>query len=90
MQRLGYLPTAAQKVEADLTHHLGEVPDLATLQAEVRRLRQICPSDGEGASDVVGELSLLDRQITQADLASRVEVIPSTLNDKGVTNDASE
>ncbi|MCP4594581.1 MAG: hypothetical protein GY842_27945 [bacterium] len=90
MQRLGYLPTAAQKVEADLTHHLGEVPDLAMLQGEVRRLRQICPVDGENAPDTIRQLSLLEQQITQADLASRVEVISSTLNDRGVTHHESE
>ncbi len=26
LQRVGYLPTAAQKIEAELTHHAGEIP----------------------------------------------------------------
>ena len=90
MQRLGYLPTAAQKVEADLTHHVGEVPDFATLQAEVQRLRQICPVDDEDAPDTLRRLGLLEQQITQADLASRVDAISSTLDNRGVANDESE
>ena len=90
MQRLGYLPTAAQKVEADLTHHVGEVPDFATMQAEVRRLRQIYPVDGENAPDTIRQLGLLEQQITRADLASRVDAISSTLDNTGVANDENE
>jgi hypothetical protein len=90
MQRLGYLPTAAQKVEADLTHHVGEVPDFATMQVEVRRLRQICHQTGEDAPEATQQLRLLEHQITRADMASRVDAISATMGDQGVSNDESE
>lgn len=90
MQRLGYLPTAAQKVEADLTHHLGEVPDLATTQAETRRLQKICNEAGEDGTAAAQQLGLLGQQITQAKLASQVDAISSTMHDKEVANDESE
>lgn len=38
LQSLGYLPTATQRVQADLTHHLGDIQDLETLEVEVERL----------------------------------------------------
>lgn len=40
-QQLGYLPTATQKVEADLTHHLGPPASLDDLQQELERVREI-------------------------------------------------
>ena len=90
MQRLGYLPTAAHKVEADLTHHVGEVPDFATMQTEVRRLQRIRHQTGDDAPEVTEQLGLLGRQITRADLASRVKFVSSTISDNGVSNDENE
>lgn len=83
LQRLGYLPTAAQKVEADLTHHMGQLPDLGALQTEVQRVRQIC-LDAEGT--VPPDVARLERQIIQADLASQVDELTSNVereDDKG-------
>ena len=90
MQRLGYLPTAAQKVEADLTHHVGEVPDFVTMQAEVRRLKQICQQRSEDAPEAAQHLLLLEQQIVQAELASRVDDLSFTIGDEGVGNHESE
>ncbi len=48
LQRLGYLPTVAHQLQADLTHHLGGPLDAESIQAELRRLegiQQSCPSD---------------------------------------------
>jgi hypothetical protein len=84
MQRLGYLPTAAQKVEADLVHHVGEVPDFAQLLAETTRLKQIhkhsLPASQEGQSgslDVVNRLAKLEVEITRASLASEIDDLTS-------------
>ena len=35
LQRLGYLPTATSKLQADFTHNIGQIPDFADMQAEV-------------------------------------------------------
>ncbi len=87
MQRLGYLPTAAQKVEADLTHHVGEVPDFDVMHAEVRRVRQICQNSG---GEVPADVALLERQIVQADLATRVEDLAGQHDQAGEMGDDSE
>ena len=49
LQGLGYLPTATTKVEADLTHHLGELPDFGAMRAEVRRLKEISQQANESS-----------------------------------------
>jgi DNA-binding CsgD family transcriptional regulator len=41
LQSMGYLPTAAKKLEADLTHHTGDTLSLDEIESEVRRLRDI-------------------------------------------------
>jgi hypothetical protein len=85
MQGLGYLPTAAQKVEADLVHHVGEVPNYGELLAEAQRLKQIhqhaLPVSEEGQSgstEIVERLAKLESEITRASLASEIEDLSST------------
>ncbi len=81
MQGLGYLPTASRKLEADLTHHLGELPDFGALQAEVRRLKEISQQGSEGNSGHVQELLLLEGQVTRAELATRVDAVKRQITD---------
>jgi len=50
LQKLGYLPTATQMVEADLTHHVGELPSLTNLKAEIKRLRLVEGGDSSGSA----------------------------------------
>ncbi|MHC4094286.1 MAG: hypothetical protein ACYSVY_29110, partial [Planctomycetota bacterium] len=76
--------------EADLTHHVGEVPDFATIRAEVQRLREIGHQTGEQVPETARQLGELEHQIVQADLASRVDLISATMKDQGVANDESE
>jgi transposase-like protein len=40
LQSLGMLPTSSQKVEAELTHHLGDQPSLEEIQSEAQRMQQ--------------------------------------------------
>lgn len=60
LQGVGYIPTATQRVEADLLHRTAEVPDLDSLSVEVARLREVSiDSDGnvpEEVQQLVGEL----------------------------------
>jgi hypothetical protein len=79
MQRLGYLPTAAQKVEADLTHHAGVVPDFATIRAELGRLMEIGQSGADRDPGMAQQLKLLERKAAEADLATRVDEIKGQL-----------
>lgn len=91
LQRLGYLPTAAQKLEADLTHHIGEAPDFEELQAETRRLIHITQlalpgaQEGETADpEVAKRLTKLEEEITRANLASEIEELSSTIDPEGI------
>lgn len=72
LQRLGYLPTATHKLEADLTHHtphIGELPSLGELQAEIERLKLV------GGP---GELVEVEQTVTRATLASHVQDLALT------------
>ncbi len=79
LQRLGFLPTAANKLEADLTHHVGEVLDFAAQREEVRRLRQIAAESSAGDSRAVQELAGLERDIVEADMATRVGALTASV-----------
>ena len=83
LQRLGYLPTAAQRVEADLTHHVGDVPDFTAMRVEVRRLRGVFEQTGDGGTRTAEELVQLDQQIVQAELATKVDQIASKIEEGG-------
>lgn len=41
LQSLGFLPSAAQRIQADLTHNVGDLPSLGDLRAELERLERI-------------------------------------------------
>ena len=41
LQSMGYLPTAAQRIQGDLTHNLGDLSSMAELRNEVLRLEKI-------------------------------------------------
>lgn len=41
LQSMGFLPTAAQRIQSDLTHNLGDLSSMADLQKEMQRLVKI-------------------------------------------------
>lgn len=88
LQRLGYLPTAAHEIRADLTHHVGDIPDLPETQAEIERLMLISVETGNG--QVPPELVELKRKAEAAGLAIDVEAVSLTLSDKEVNHETSE
>jgi transposase len=71
LQRLGYLPTATQKVEADLTHRVAELPSVEDLRAELNRLGQLPGADRRGLDEAA-------QLVGRAELASRVRDIVAT------------
>lgn len=67
LQSLGYLPTAAQQLQADLTHHLGAPQDAAALQAEIDRIQTLyieCRPDDVGGQQQIGQLGRLVSELT--------------------------
>lgn len=76
LQRIGYLPTASQKVEADLTHHLGELPTFDEMQSEIDRIKAVSGADAAQLAD-------LEDVFARVTVASRVKQLASTLNNSG-------
>jgi hypothetical protein len=75
LQRLGYLPSATQKVEADLTHHvgdLGNLPTLNDLQSEIDRLKLV-------AGGQPNQLLEAEEVIARAAVATSVREVVATV-----------
>jgi hypothetical protein len=70
LQGLGYLPTAAHRVEADLVHHAGEPPELDELSVEVQRIRELSEQSG---GESPPELAEIEGKIERVRIASDVE-----------------
>lgn len=73
LQSLGYLPTATQRLQADLTHNIGEIPTFEVLQAEVKRVTHAAAMSG----DVPPEVKQLEEVVARAALAAQVEAAGS-------------
>jgi hypothetical protein len=80
MQSLGYLPTAAQRLEAQVTHT--ELPAMVDLTAEIARLKSI-----PGAENVPA-MAELDGALERALLASRMKEVTEALDGTEVIGDA--
>ncbi|MCI0363057.1 MAG: hypothetical protein L0219_04200 [Phycisphaerales bacterium] len=70
LQSLGYMPTAAQRVEASLKHQIDDLPPLDGLFLEMSRLRVVAQESQNG--EMVQKLGELERITAHANLASTV------------------
>ncbi len=68
LQSLGYLPNAAQKIEAQLTHHSAEPPAYEEMQSELTLVKQLTSSDPEAAR----QLTELEDRLTRAQLGDQL------------------
>jgi hypothetical protein len=66
LQTLGYLPTAAQHLA--LTHSVGELPTLDSLDSELIRLKQLASDSGQ----VIPEVKQLEGTLAQVKLAAAI------------------
>lgn len=80
LQRVGYIPTVSQKVEADLTHHLGELPTLGDLQLEIDRLKLV---GGEES----GAFVEVESVVARAAAATCVKQLATAINENGGSHD---
>ncbi len=67
LQTLGYLPTAAQHLA--LTHSVGELPTVESLDAELVRLKELAQEHGE----VIPEVKQLEGTLAQVKLAAAIQ-----------------
>lgn len=65
LQSLGYLPSAAHRVQADLTHHLGGVPGFDWILSEIQRVQEITGNENNAAGEL-GRLAELAEQASSA------------------------
>ncbi len=90
LRHLGYLPTATAKLQADLTHHVGQLPDFAQLQGEVQRLKRIT-SETKGTDPTVKEqLNEIETQLGKVKLVDQLESISNIIENKEVQNEQDE
>lgn len=59
LQSLGFLPTAAQRVSAELTHHIAPLPDLKTLLSQIEDLQETRREYGGAGDELQGQLQNL-------------------------------
>lgn len=84
LQRLGYLPIATARLQADLTHHIGQIPDLYQMQEEVQRLKEI-----QGADPTVTEqLNEIENQLTKVKLADKIENLSKIVESREVQDES--
>lgn len=74
LQSLGHLPTAAQHIRGDLTHHLGEAPGYDEVFDEVARLEVILLEEQETEHGVkqLKKLALVKQELARSQLSDKV------------------
>lgn len=78
LQSLGILPTATQKLEADLTHRPGAPPEAAQLREQITLLQQHADDP-----QTTHQLKQLEAQLDRAEAAERLATLtPSTDEDQ--------
>ena len=89
LQSLGYLPIASQKIQADLTHRVGEVPDFVEIHSELQRLKLITAEDG-GSVEAVDQIAEVERKAIRADLAAQVVQLSEQVDKEDGNNEQTE
>jgi len=87
MRHLGYLPTAAAKLQADFTHTFGQIPDFAQMEAEVQRLRQITGESQRADPQLTEQLNQIETELVKVKLVNQIENISSVIEDREVQDE---
>jgi len=90
LQRLGYLPIATARLQADITHNIGQIPDFSQMQAEVQRLKQITGETQGTDSEVIEQLNQIETQLGKAKLANQIENISNIVESKDIQNESDQ
>jgi hypothetical protein len=90
MQRLGYLPMATTRLQADLTHHVGQIPDLSQMQEEVQRLRQITGETQGTDPQLTEQLNQIETQLVKVKLANQIENISNIVESKETQDESDQ
>ncbi len=82
LQRLGYLPTATPRLQADFTHNIGQIPDFSQMQAEVQRLRQITGETQGTDPQLTEQLNQIETELVKVKLVNQIENISNIVESK--------
>ena len=83
LQSLGYLPNAATKLQAEITHSIGHIPELSEIEFEYKRLKQISEETEGTDPRLIEQLTNIRTQIVKAQLADQIQTVSRVLEDKG-------
>jgi len=81
LQSLGYLPTAARRIEADLRHESAMIPSHKAIKVEIERLETIAQESGDG--QIVKTLKQLRGIATRARVVERLGDVETGLSGGG-------
>ena len=90
LQRLGYLPTATARLQADFTHNVGHIPDFDQMQAEVERLKQITGNTQGDDPQLTEQLNEIDNQLEKVQLVNKIENITKIVESREIQNEQSK
>jgi len=88
LQRLGYLPTATSKLQADFTHNIGQIPDFSQMQAEVQRLRQITGETQGTDPQLTEQLNQIETELGKVRLVNQIEKISNIVESREIQNES--
>jgi len=88
LQRLGYLPTATPRLQADFTHNIGQIPDFSQMQAEVQRLRQITGETQGTDPQLTEQLNQIETELVKVKLVNQIENISNIVESREIQNES--
>lgn len=90
LQRLGYLPTATPRLQADFTHNIGQIPDFSQMQAEVQRLRQITGETQGTDPQLTEQLNQIETELVKVKLVNQIENISNIVESREIQNESGQ
>ena len=90
LQRLGFLPTATARLQADITHSIGQIPELPQLDMEAQRLMQLTGEIQGTDPRLTEQLTEIRTQILKVQLADKIQTISKVFEEKGEHDHESE
>ena len=83
LQSLGYLPSASTKLQAEITHNIGQIPELPQLDLEAQRLLQLTGEIQDTDPRLLEQIDDIRTQIARVKLADRIQTVSNIIENKG-------
>lgn len=86
LQSLGYLPTAAHQIRADLTHHIDEPPSFEQMQVEVERLEFLFEQGDKTDEKTRQVITEMKTNLKQFAMSSQIKQLTEAISKGGNKN----